>query len=331
MGVFADILALLALAGPGWCQSVGAWQELAPVPIGTLQEHTTLAITPTLLATVGGLIEGGSTTNAFLLYDVPNNTWKRAANLPIGLNHPNAVTLNGKLYVVGGLQSVGGVYSWRGVPDTWAYDPTADSWTPLASMPAAQARGSAAVGVFNTTIFMAGGIPGGSGRTMDVVSAYDVAANKWLDLPAAAAKLPGARDHACYGVVGHRFFIIGGRENGITNVKDTVFVLDLENLEAGWKTSAAKMPTGRGGLAAGIVGTKIFTFGGEGNPTAGSRGVWNQTEVYDTETDSWASLPAMKLPRHGTSAVGVNGKVFIPGGGIVQGVGATEVFDVFIP
>ncbi|KAK0623918.1 hypothetical protein B0T14DRAFT_428655 [Immersiella caudata] len=304
------------------------WSDLAPIPLESLQEHITLSPSPNQIITVGGMVENGVTTNAVLLYDIPSNTWKTGASLPVALNHPNAAVHDGKIYTVGGLTGASG---WPATPNSWVYDPAKDTWTALSPMPSAVARGSAASGVYNGTIVIAGGIPRSGGRTVDTVSAYDITADKWLDVPEAAAKMPGARDHAAYAQVDSKLYVLAGRENGVRAVKDTVFILDLANLAAGWKTSAARMPTARGGLVAAVLGTKIYTFGGEGNLAPNTRGVFNQTEVYDTVGDSWSREAAMKLPRHGTSAVGVGGKIYIPGGGIVEGVGATKTFDVFTP
>ncbi|KAK4443294.1 hypothetical protein QBC34DRAFT_311327 [Podospora aff. communis PSN243] len=304
------------------------WADLAPIPLESLQEHITLSPSPNQIVTVGGMVGNGVTTNAVLLYDIPSNTWKAGASLPVALNHPNAAVHEGKIYTVGGLTGASG---WPATPNSWFYDPAKNSWTALAAMPSAVARGSAASGVYNGTIIIAGGIPRSGGRTVDTVSAYDIAANKWVELPEAAAKMPGARDHAAYGQVGSKLFVLAGRENSVRAVKNDIFILDLADLSAGWKTSSAKMPTARGGLVAAVLGTKIYTFGGEGNPAPNTRGVFNQTEVYDTVADTWTKESAMKLPRHGTSAVGVGGKIYIPGGGIIEGVGATKTFDVFTP
>jgi N-acetylneuraminic acid mutarotase len=125
-------------------------------------------------------------------------------------------------------------------------------------------------------------------------------------------------------------YVLGGRDHGQGNVRDTVFALDLCDLKAGWKTRAARMPTARGGVAAGIVGTKVFTFGGEGDNSVDS-GVFNEVEAYDTVADKWETAGTMEIPRHGTYAVGIEGKVYIPGGGTVQGGGPVANFDVFVP
>lgn len=105
----------------------------------------------------------------------------------------------------------------------------------------------------------------------------------------------------------------------------------MANVSAGWKMASGKMPTPRGGLAAAAVGHKIYTFGGREIHTALSSGVFNQTEVFDTISDTWEKLSPIKLPRHGTAAVSAGGKVYIPGGAIVQGAGGTQVFDAFTP
>lgn len=304
-----------------------AWTTLSPLPIGTLQEHITLPISTSLI-TVGGLVSNGSTTALTLLYDIPTNAWTRRTNSPTGLNHPNAVVHAGKVYLLGGLTGASG---WRASPNSWVYDPATDTWGDLVAMPSAEARGSAASAVHNGTVYLAGGIPSSGGRTMDLVTAYDIAGNKWVTLPENVRKMPGARDHAAYATVGTKFYVLGGRADGVTAVKDTVFVLDMADLSKGWRTAEAKMPTARGGLVAAAVGDKIYTFGGEGNPAPNTRGVFPETEVFDTVGEKWEKLPAMALPRHGTSAAAVDGKIYIPGGGIVQGMGATEVVDVFTP
>ena len=163
---------------------------------------------------------------------------------------------------------------------------------------------------------VAGGKAGTGTKSVDTVSAFDIASRKWLtNLPTAASRIPGARDHVGGAVVGHKFYVVGGRDTETSNVKDSVYILDFEDLSAGWKTGANKVPTARGGLATAAIGTKIYTFGGEGNKEAGSNGIYKESEVYDTLTDSWAKVGPMAKPRHGTFAATVGTKIYLPGGG----------------
>lgn len=90
------------------------------------------------------------------------------------------------------------------------------------------------------------------------------------------------------------------------------------------------MPTARGGLSTGIVGSTIYTFGGEGDPNTTSQ-VFPQVQAYDTIENAWTNLPDMPVPRHGTFAASVDGRIYIPGGGISIGANPTSRFDVFRP
>jgi len=326
-----SLLAVLASL-PLDCQArlQETWTPLASIPTDTLREQVTVAVTPQLLATVGGVVTGMATTNALQFYNITSNAWSKGANVPLPVNHPNAAAVGGKVYLLGAFTTTTQNGIWKAVSNSAVYDPATDAWKSLEPQPA-PIRGAGAVGVYNGTIYIAGGKAGTGQASVVDVSAYEVATGKWLSLPEPATKMPGPRDHATGQIVGHKFYVLGGRDTGTNNVKGDVFILDLENLAAGWTTSKAKLPTARGGLCSGVVGTKIYTFGGEGNAAAGSRGVFNQTEVYDTATDSWTSLNPMKTPRHGTSAATVNGVIYIPGGATGQGVGDSKILEAFTP
>lgn len=184
------------------------------------------------------------------------------------------------------------------------------------------------MGVYNKTIWLASGKTGSGGRSVTTVSAFDTVTGKWREIPSAAKNIPEGRDHGGGGVIGTKFYQIAGSDGAIANRKDTVYVLDLEGLERGWMTAKGRMPTPRRGFATAVVGEEIWTFGGEGNPDR-ENGVFGEVEVYDTRTDAWRKVEGMRLPRHGSSAVAVGNRVFIPGGGTAMGMPCTDEFDVF--
>jgi len=305
------------------------WTELANVPTGTLREHCTVALSPNQIVTLGGVVTGGATTNQVLIYDVANNTWSKSTPLPVGLNHCNAAAVDGKIYVLGGMTATNAAYTWRATTASNVYDPKTSEWTALDPQPLSVAKGASAVGVYKGVIYLAGGKLGTNQKSVDNVIAFDTATRKWVTLPEAARAMPGPRDHVGGAVVGHKLYVLGGRDTQTGNVKDTLYILDLDDAAAGWKTGP-KLPTARGGLSAAALGTKIYTFGGEGN-TANSRGVFDQTEVYDTVADSWAKLQPMKVPRHGTCVAAAGGKIYVPGGGTASGYGDSNVMDAFTP
>lgn len=331
--LFSSFSHVVALPHPA-----STWTSLANITIAPRQEHTTVFLPPSTIGILGGVIPSeqlASTTDLMQFYSIPDNTWRTLRPVPKPINHVNAAVSGGKIYVLGGLvDAPDGSPAWVATPDSWVYDPKTNEWTSIAPMPVAEARGSAAVGVYDGMIILAGGLEklelAGDRLqvTVATVSIFDTKKGKWLEVAEAAKNIPEGRDHAGAAVVGDKFYVLGGRKDGQLNVKDTVFSLDLCDIRKGWKTSKARMPTPRGGLAAGVIGRKVYTFGGEGNQQVES-GVFNETEAFDTISDSWEKLAPMKLPRHGTSAVGVGRSVYIPGGGIFIGPGPVADFDTF--
>jgi hypothetical protein len=342
--IFLSTLAASTLALPS--HKAPAWQSLAPIPLYPRQEHTTVFLPPHTIAIIGGIIPSNDTNLAIPVittpltqfYSILTNSWTTRAPLPKPLNHINAAVVNGKIYVLGGLAEnvTAEGRAWRAVGDAWMYDPRTDAWTSLPSLPAGEERGSAAVGVYDNKTYLAGGLLDlelfGSAKqsSVAVFSVFDTVTRRWLRVPSTAKFLPEGRDHLGSAVVGSKMYCLGGRIDGQENVRDTVFVLDLRKLSKGWQVSSARVPTARGGVAAGVVGSKVYVMGGEGNKTAAS-GVFNQVEAYDTVNDTWEDLGKMRLPRHGTYAVGVGEGVYVPGGGVQQSGGPVADFDVFLP
>ena len=126
------------------------------------------------------------------------------------------------------------------------------------------------------------------------------------------------------------FYVVGGRFNGVPNVRGTVFAMNLTSPEKIW-VEKAMMPTPRGGLSTGSIGKRIYTFGGEGSTSVVPNGVYNNVEVYDTVTDKWETLSPMPYPRHGTNAASIGCRIHIPGGGNVTAAGAQDRNDYYKP
>lgn len=343
---FFNVLALAAAATAATVSTghsgQGGWSILSPIPFAPRQEHSVVALSDTEIAIVGGILPnpdtgvGFNTTSIVQLYDTLSDSWTTLTSAPIQVNHPNVAVVDGEIYLLGGL-AVAPDGAWRAFSDSWKYNRERDEWSELEPLPVGRETGSAAVGVVGRTIFLAGGMRTlepigveGEQDTVDYVSAFDTDSSTWIQLPDGASVLPEGRDHAAAAVIdGKRFYVLGGRLRGQYNVKDTVFVLDTEHLEAGWVTQSSRMPTPRGGVAGATIGKKVYIFGGEGNPIEGSEGVFDNVEVYDAEHDTWQQLEPMRLPRHGGAAASIGDRVYLPGGGIREGGSPVDVNDVF--
>lgn len=307
------------------------WQSLPSIAGGPRQEHSVAAVKDQIYV-LGGIAPnpsgaGLTTTNRVEIYNTKTGVWTDAAPLPVAMNHPNVAVVKGKIYVLGGLS---GGSSWQALASSYVYDPGADRWTEIPSMPLGTERGSAAVGVHGDNIYLAGGMrsltpgPGGPQDTVATVSSFNVRTQQWTNQP----DLPEARDHVGGAVIKGTLYVLGGRDRGQINVQNTVYALDLNTSQ--WQ-ERAPMPTPRGGVAASALGDKIYVFGGEGNPAPGSKSIYSENEVYDVSADSWQQLAPMPVPRHGTAAVTVGKSIYIPGGGDAAGGTPVAVSDAFTP
>ncbi|MDB4962827.1 MAG: kelch repeat-containing protein [Myxococcales bacterium] len=182
-------------------------------------------------------------------------------------------------------------------------------------------RGGAATGVIDGKIYVAGGLRNGAGTTD--VSIYDPLASTWTPAP----PLPVALDHACGASVGGKLYVVGGRAVNPGAPVATVYELTPGG---GW-IERAPMPTARGGAGCGVSDDRIVVAGGEGNPAAGSRGVFPQVEAYTPSQDTWETLAPMPTPRHGLAAAAWDGRLYVAGGATVQGFGAVATHEILTP
>jgi N-acetylneuraminic acid mutarotase len=322
------LLGLLDIAASAPSCTSGEWVVLTSIPTIARQEHAVVAVANTTIAIIGGVVPTSinttDTTDLFQLYDIESDTWSTVSPAPMAVNHPNVAAIGNTVYLLGGVVDgpvvSGYPLNWVATGSSHAYDVASDTWTELAHMPNGTQRGGAAMGVYGEMIYLAGGmtvLETGYQDTINSVIAFNTTSGAWQRLAEGGAELSESRQHAPGVAIGGTWYVAGGRRYSQTNVRDTVFELDLTNATAGWQTSTGHMPVARGGLMGGAVGTKFYTFGGEGNVNTAT-GVFNQTEVFDTETQLWTELSPMAVPRHGCQGVAVGDRVYIPGGGLQQ-------------
>ena len=331
------------------------WQNLTNLP-RFRQEHSAAALDENTIALVGGVTRLGDldlqtgleTVNWVELYDIPSDTWREVAPAPLKVNHPNVAVVDGKLYLLGGLVEAQDPPTpepdWVASGESHVYDPASDTWAELPAMPAGTERGSAILGVHCNTIYVAGGmtyLKPGDQDAVSTVTAFDTKTLTWKTLLSAATNIPEGRQHGVGAVANDIFYVVGGRWMNKENVRGTVFMLDLKNQGEGWTTSAAQMPVPRGGLSGAVVDGNFYTFGGESNPDT-ENGIFDEVEVFNLARQEWTSLGPMAVPRHGSFAVSVGNKVYIPGGGLqedgkaifigdeVHILDTTDHFDAFV-
>lgn len=133
--------------------------------------------------------------------------------------------------------------------------------------------------------------------------------------------LPRTVAYPAFALLGNKFYVIGGQERpDSTTCLISCYVLDLNNVHAGWK-ELAPMPGGRMLAAAAVMDGVIYVMGGcslqPGEDGQGVRTYLRDVLCYDPSSNTWARV-ASEMPE---SLVGManplptrNGKIFVIGG-----------------
>jgi large repetitive protein len=247
------------------------------------------------------------------VYDVATQTWSTAAPLPVRVNMVQAVALDGKIYVIGGMRR------WRTPTvesaEVWIYDQVTNSWSTGAPMP--RPRGAGGVAVYRGKIYYAGGIS--DGRAVRWFDVYNPATDRWHRL----RRMPVARDHFQAVVAKGALYAIGGRQY----VKsDLVRRSDRYNFRRNeWRHRRLRqMPVPTAGYAIARIAQFLVLFGGE---TGG--GVTAATQALNLRKNRWRRFANMPHARHGFQAATCAGGAYLATGSDQPGNHATAVHDVF--
>ncbi len=142
-------------------------------------------------------------------YDPRTNSWRSRASMPLAGNHmgPNAPTVNGKIYAIGGRLAAAFTIVMPGQTDVvHEYDPAANTWATKATMSIARSGGATAA--LNNRIYAAGGEVQTYqySAAFRVFEVYDPATDTWTALPS----MPSPRHSFGMAALGNRIHIVAG-------------------------------------------------------------------------------------------------------------------------
>lgn len=194
-------------------------------------------------------------------YNVATNTWRRKADMPTALRDQTGSSMNGKIYVAGGIST-------PNLPTAflYVYDPVTNTWTRKRDMPARVAGGASGV-IHGKLYVLASGF----------FFRYNPATNYWVRLPAPA----GAYNAGA--VLFDKFYAVGDASKGW----DKLAVYDPATNQ--WTTKTPPPPGGFYFGDAVAVGGKMYVIGLQAlhDDPSGSE-IRNVTWVYNPGTDTWS-------------------------------------------
>lgn len=265
---------------------------------------------------VGGLLgEGGrvvGVSDRHVAYDPATGASELQTALPAPRHHPQAVSVGGRLYLLGGFATNPGAVNWIMQDQTLVLDEAAGAWRTLAAAPSP--HGESTASVVGQHIHIVGGrapkgaanLAYGDHADTDHHLVYDTVANAWSTAAPALSK----RNSAAGAMIGGLWHVAGGRHVS-DGPSDAHEIYDPK--EDRWR-KAAPMPkgSGAGGNAAGVIAGKLYVFGGEYFHDGGK--VHAEVWAYDPKTDAWEAAAAMPTPRHGLGGVTIGDGVWLVGG-----------------
>lgn len=249
------------------------------------------------IVVLGGLTLDRSASRRVDAYSPARDSWRRLADLPVGVHHAMAVGEGGRLYVLGG-------YTALGQPLRTAFVLERGVWRRLPRMPFP--RAAAGVGVAGRRIVVVGGVGEGRRLARNALS-LDLRTKRWSVVVG-----PTPREHLGVASLAGTVYAVGGRTAGLdTNL------LDFESYRPGDRTwrRLSPVPDPRGGTGAAALGGIVVSVGGE-EPG----GTIGEVLAYRVGERRWVQLADLPTPRHGVGVAALGGRVFVVGGGPEPGL-----------
>jgi N-acetylneuraminic acid mutarotase len=203
-------------------------------------------------------------------YDPTTDSWKQLPAMPTPRGAAIAVSLNNKVYVIGGgtmppgkaPAPLGFASPHNVIGTVEVFDPADNSWRKVTDMPTPRNHVSA-VGAIGGKIHVIGGRIGSvfmaGADNLDIVETYDPATDSWS---APRARMPTPRSGGGWGVYNDKIYVGGGelRDDRMLGAVKSLEAYDpVRNL---W-TILPPMPISRHGCSAGFIGSKLHFVGGD--------------------------------------------------------------------
>jgi N-acetylneuraminic acid mutarotase len=200
-------------------------------------------------------------------YTPATDSWKALAPMPTRRNAAAAVTVGGKIYVMGGTGLLPGAPNPSPVGQlivlgtNEVYDPATDKWE--TKRPAPTPRNHPAIGAVGGKIYLIGGRAGHNNvanmisSPSDVVEEYDPATDRWN----AMSKMPTARSGHGWATYQGRIYVAGGEIRDYH--LDAVF-RDFEVFDPALNQwfRLPPMTIARHGVNVAVLGNRIHVIGG---------------------------------------------------------------------
>jgi N-acetylneuraminic acid mutarotase len=279
-------------------------------------------------------LTGGQATIKANLGSVSGDTTMTVISFP---NSSATLLSNGKVLIAGGdpnqpQNTTPPENAQNAVAATWIYDPSANTWTSVASMSTPRV-GHTATALPDGTLLVTGGInfiqgePAGTAYTSAEI--YDPIANSWSSAGNMAVKRAG---HTATLLEDGRVLVAGGSSDD-TLLTATGSAEIYDPATRAWSSTSNMSSARFSHTAVALPDGRALIVGGQG-PGSSSQTVFS-AENFDPTANAWtltAPLPNDIFPYQNTTTLLLNGQVLVAGGanfypGPFRSFGTTALYD----
>lgn len=241
----------------------------------------------------------------------PTPAWTPIQQMPQGLTSSDAVFLNGRVHIPGGVPSSGQVTS-----NHYAYNIAANNWSTLAPSPSLAHSYALAVDNERGVFYLTGGSANGQAGSA-TVSSYNPGTNSWSDL----TPMNQARFGHEAALIEGKLYVAGG--NGAGGLLTSAEVYDFNTGQWSAITPLNRPRLGASSFVGADPGGNPLWFIVGGQESIGTNPVLSATDVYDVRNNRWITLDDSFLPLTLRTNLGgaVLGNYFYAVGGSILGTG----------
>ncbi len=291
----------------------GSWNSKTAMPEGRAMMASSV-IDGKVYSTCGYYDYGQDTVvnkRTLFVYDPVIDVWDTTGTpipYPRAMHHPGQSVVDGKWYVVGGIE-------WELLDDGWlavplarvdVYDPQTDSWELKANLP--EPVGGHGICALDGKLYVTGGFSGSESsiQLYKSVYMYDPATDIWIQ----KADMNAERNAPVTLAYKGKIYVFGGdKEEGSNNLQFTAEVYDPE--QDTWIPISSLYRNMDGGGC--VVDDAIYLLGGlsqfyeQGSET-------DRIMKYSPDKDQWSFYGHMPASNYHYSACAVGGKIYVIGG-----------------
>jgi N-acetylneuraminic acid mutarotase len=267
------------------------WTKKKDIPVHV--HHQAQAAYNGKLYIFGGCLRAitgeAGTTNAWE-FDPIADSYRALAPIPVKRCSAIAETVNGKIYVIGGLEPLENGMGTRVTGRNEMYDPATNTWTERSPMPTS--RDHAFSGVVNNKIYVIGGRIGAGNipatSNIDVVEEYDPATNLWGPIK---DRMPTPRSGGGAATYNGKIYV-GGGELQTRQLAAAFKALEAYDPASNTWEILPSMPSSRHGNAMGFIGNKLHVVSGKQEGGGAPDMTGNSPHPYATEAHDVLEIPS---------------------------------------